>query len=284
MILYKYLSDERIINVFEDGLLRFTPPEFFNDPFESLPNVMGAFSKELVDTLFMSVLNDSTYKWLTENVSEDSKASIERLKKIFSNGDKSIKEMYEAFRGTKVNDFSKFMKSHWNKQLGILSLSEENDNLTMWSHYANDHKGFLIGFDSNSFITQSDQILNKPKKVRYTNNRPQINLFELEESRKERTHKWSESFLYTKSKDWAYENEWRQVNKLEKSDTVKPLTPKEDLHLFKINMEAIDSIVLGCRTSPENEEKIKEYCENMSIDLFKMKTSKTCYSLERIKI
>ncbi len=284
MLLYKYLSDERVINVFEEGLIRFTPPEFFNDPFESLPNVMGAFSKELVDSLFMGVLNDSTYKWLTQNISEDNKSSLERLKNILNKGDESIKEMYEAFRGTKEKDFSEFMKSYWNKQLGILSLSEEYDNLTMWSHYANDHKGFLLGFDSNLSITENEQILNKPRKIRYTNNRPQINLFELEESRKERTHKWSEAFLYTKSKDWAYENEWRQVNKLDKTDTMKKLNEKEDVHLFKINQKAINCVVLGCRTSPENEQLIKEFCDLLKISLFKMKTSKTCYSLERIKL
>jgi len=284
MLLYKYLSDERIFNVFEEGLIRFTPPEFFNDPFESLPNVMGVFSKELVDVFFGSVLNDSSYKLLTQDLSEDNKCTLERYKKIISKGEKSIKEMYDAFRGSKEKDFSEFMKSHWSNQLGVLSLSEEYDNLTMWSHYANDHKGFLLGFDSESLITKKEQILNKPRKIRYTNNRPQINLFELEESREERNYKWSDSFLYTKSKDWAYENEWRQVNKLDKADTVKKLNEKENIHLFKINKDAINCVILGCRISIENEGRIKKYCYNLPIRLFKLKTSKTRYSLERIKL
>ncbi|EPJ44297.1 MAG: hypothetical protein OFPII_35920 [Osedax symbiont Rs1] len=30
---------------------------------------------------------------------------------------------------------------------GILSMTERIDNLLMWSHYADSHTGFVIGFD-----------------------------------------------------------------------------------------------------------------------------------------
>ena len=32
------------------------------------------------------------------------------------------------------------------KDLGVLSLSERFDSILMWSHYANHHKGFCLGF------------------------------------------------------------------------------------------------------------------------------------------
>ncbi|EQM49643.1 hypothetical protein D051_4091 [Vibrio parahaemolyticus VPCR-2010] len=31
---------------------------------------------------------------------------------------------------------------------GYLSLSKTNKNILMWSHYAQNHEGFVLGFDS----------------------------------------------------------------------------------------------------------------------------------------
>ena len=35
--LYKYYSNESWKNVFGDWTIRFTPPKYFNDPFECMP-------------------------------------------------------------------------------------------------------------------------------------------------------------------------------------------------------------------------------------------------------
>jgi hypothetical protein len=54
-----------------------------------------------------------------------------------------------------------------------LSLTENNNNLLMWSHYAENHKGFVIEFNTNSkmFIDHDKSLF---KKVKYTTKRPSL--------------------------------------------------------------------------------------------------------------
>ncbi len=40
----------------------------------------------------------------------------------------------------------KMMMNAINDTIGILCFTEKNDNLLMWSHYANSHKGFVLEF------------------------------------------------------------------------------------------------------------------------------------------
>lgn len=43
-----------------------------------------------------------------------------------------------------------------NRVIGILSLTSKNDNLLMWVHYANSHKGFVVEFNiENVFFNQT---------------------------------------------------------------------------------------------------------------------------------
>ncbi len=44
----------------------------------------------------------------------------------------------------------------WNSIIGLLSLSSVPDNILMWSHYSNNHTGFVIGLDTNSLFHDYD--------------------------------------------------------------------------------------------------------------------------------
>ena len=149
----------------------------------------------------------------------------------------------------------------------------------MWAHYAEDHKGFVVGFKSDELITEKSQILIKPRKVLYTCNRPKMNFFDLEETQEERKLKWIRNFYYTKSKDWAYEDEWRQVNNLKTVD----LIVKEN-YLYKINKDSIDCILIGCKMEDDNKIKIKNYAEDLRVNVYQMEINKSMYCLDKIKI
>lgn len=43
------------------------------------------------------------------------------------------------------------------EQMGICSLSQTRKNQLMWSHYADEHKGFCIGFDGTKLKSRSNQ-------------------------------------------------------------------------------------------------------------------------------
>jgi hypothetical protein len=65
------------------------------------------------------------------------------------------------------------------KKSGIFSLSKEENNVLMWSHYADNHKGFSLGFAlSNTFTeyNESNVILGTDE-VYYAENNPFVDHF-----------------------------------------------------------------------------------------------------------
>jgi hypothetical protein len=86
-----------------------------------------------------------------------------------------------------------------NCDFGIFSLSEYNDNILMWSHYGDEHKGVCIGYDKKMFLDTESCI-----QVRYKKTIP---IFDAK-----RNYRYPEFERY-KYKFWAwnYEKEWRYL-------------------------------------------------------------------------
>jgi len=91
------------------------------------------------------------------------------------------------------------------KQKGVLSLSEINNNILMWSHYSGSHTGFCIEFER----TDSNELGNWEHcaPVNYDENLPTFMPVELAD------RKTVTKILITKSDLWAYEKEWRIIAK-----------------------------------------------------------------------
>lgn len=84
----------------------------------------------------------------------------------------------------------------------ILSLTQRNDNILMWSHYANNFSGICIGFAEDKTFAQTTEIEYSSKTYQVDQN------ISLEENARK-------SLLF-KNLDWKYEQEKRIV--LEQSD------------------------------------------------------------------
>lgn len=285
MLLYKYLPIDRK-SVLENGLIRFTQPSCFNDPFEALPNVEQFLSGELVSVLFKYLLNDELFNALVENIRNKNKInSLRELRNSLLS--KNSDELNTFFKRLTIGDASEnpteSMKEFWNNQVGILSLSEEDDNLTMWSHYSNKHEGFIIGFNPEKNITDNKKCMIKLRKVSYSCLRPSLILFEFGKDKKTMHRQWINDFLFTKSIHWSYENEWRQVNYLKTAD-FKPEKEEDDNYLFKYNRDSIEEMIFGCNIKPENKKEIMEIVKDWNIAIFEMKTNIKQYYLDKIRI
>jgi len=100
------------------------------------------------------------------------------------------------------------------KNFGVSCFSEVNDNLLMWSHYANSAKGFCLEFDTRF------EPFNKIFKVAYNDELPELDAMEIissEDYSENRVSETSKLWL-TKSIDWKYEQEWRIIH--QKKDTI----------------------------------------------------------------
>jgi hypothetical protein len=284
MLLYKYLPFERK-SILETGLIRFTQPNCFNDPFEALPNVEQFFSTEFVSGLFRGLAKNDLFEKIIEG--QNNKETIEILKSLRSSfitlNSIEQKKFYNRLTiGDSTENPTTSMKTYWNEQVGILSLSEDYDNLTMWSHYTKDHEGFVLGFNPKKNITEIEKCMIRLKKVTYSLTRPTLTLFELGKDKETRNKQWINDFLFTKSKDWEYEYEWRQVNYLKRADEIKK--SENTIYLFKYNIDSVEEVCLGCNMKPENKNEIVLLLKDWNIAIFEMKLNSTKYNLDKIRI
>lgn len=118
---------------------------------------------------------------------------------------------------------------------GIFSVTPVNNNILMWSHYANSHKGFCIGFDSLKLFEH----LGGGGPVSYPKEFPII-------SPVENRDKQYEDQVMTKSVHWGYEAEYRLT------------TFKTTNQNIEIPKEAISEVIFGARMSPTHKDEIKK--------------------------
>jgi hypothetical protein len=126
---------------------------------------------------------------------------------------------------------------------GILSLTDRPESLVMWSHYADSHRGFALGFDPlHPFFQNLETGLGGVKKVRYSEKRPRIKPFA---SSDDPDH---DPVFYTKNKEWAYESEWRLLKWLAAADDWR-VNPNscEIVHLYNVPVEAVTEVIIGAK-------------------------------------
>lgn len=249
-ILYKYLHPDRI-DILIDGLARYTPLGAFNDPFEGRPSI-----GELAPP-------DKTIALLRESLPEEAKKAYDKLdpevrrlfpydaymriiQQLATMKEPEMVRAITALVPTVVN----MLHQKVDETIGVLSLSEARDSLLMWSHYAESHTGFLLGFDTahayfNARLGPSDE-LRHLRRVQYRDARPGGAMTDLE---------GVELFL-VKSIHWSYEREWRVLRVPQDADLVKPRTGTHPIHLFRLPLDSIREIVIGARTSRETRDAL----------------------------
>lgn len=117
---------------------------------------------------------------------------------------------------------------------GVYCTSAKNDSLLMWSHYGESHAGLCF-----EFSTTNNDFFSHAKEIHYDSTYPVVKLFFEKEDQ-------SKKVYLTKSDHWKYEEEWR-------------LFSKEPGHL-NIPSNALVSIILGCKMSKQNRDKVLDIC------------------------
>jgi Protein of unknown function (DUF2971) len=92
-------------------------------------------------------------------------------------------------------------KNKMSANYGLLCFSERWDNPVLWSHYADKHRGICLGFEIDEQRLQAISYVNKRPTLRIPPN--------LEDANK---------LLFTKYRDWKYEEEWRSWIKIDERD------------------------------------------------------------------
>lgn len=155
--LFKYFEPART-DVIKNGCIRLTQPHDFNDPFEFKPVISTVATQEEFNDVFEKTIDEKIEEELSkiphELAKQISKKDLEATicQILTDNQDK-----LDAHLVNSAKQVSNIYNEKSNELIGVLCLTEKKDNLLMWSHYANSHKGFCIKFDaSHEFLIKRE--------------------------------------------------------------------------------------------------------------------------------
>ncbi|MGY4002709.1 DUF2971 domain-containing protein [Aeromonas sanarellii] len=148
---------------------------------------------------------------------------------------------------------------------GVISFSETQRNLLMWAHYADDHKGLCIGYETNEVLFHDTKERlkhhSKLQKVKY--NSVRHDLFEEMWNIKEPDllhHYIIYNVMLTKGDSWIYEKEHRYIIPTGQADYIK-LKKSDLINDKKLNIAITKMIELNvikeCQNNKEDDEYLK---------------------------
>ncbi|MCG8575554.1 MAG: DUF2971 domain-containing protein, partial [Flavobacteriales bacterium] len=145
-IIYKYRNWDDTYNrdlLFKKELY-FASSSQFNDPFDC--NIPFIYKKEEFEPANIFLKHYNVLRQTHPNLSD---TEIHEL--VYENH-KNKSWQDESFREKVIQENNRDVENSF----GILSLTSDEKNFLMWSHYTNSHTGFCVGFDSKKLHSLCD--------------------------------------------------------------------------------------------------------------------------------
>ena len=259
MILYKYADNKCAnksgIDILRSLRLKVTPPAEFIDPFEFAPRVPDDLSRSGAEQILQ---NPKVLRGAYDLLKSSGKftGSFEEFHQPEQDGT-LVQKMVQWYPQATAN-FWRLHREQISKEYGVLCLAEEPDNILMWSHYADGHKGFVVGFNTDYPPFKREPLW----KVVYQAERVKMDLT-LRPGGPEHLES-TKAVIRTKSLGWKYENEWRLVYRLSAADHEQ--IEGHTCYFFKIPPTAIVRVILGCYCTEETEREVKAALANNSLN------------------
>lgn len=249
MLLYKYLplswsedlsEQEERLNYsrclcIKDNTFWFSTPKMLNDPYDCKPSFKKIRRPDDMRRVLQDLNEEETKFVLKHYPTCKTKDEIIEHHQMFSN----LRATWSGATSRQLSEYlfqtlATIIVNAKIQNVGILSLTTDYANCLMWSHYAKNHQGVCVEIE----IPEKTKGLNK---VVYTENQPSLMIYE---GNHERYGRLTDIF-YTKSKNWAYEKEWRIVAATGNEVKSVPET-------------SITRIIYGLNTSETTKRKIAE--------------------------
>lgn len=253
--LYKYRTfSARALRMLANNELYFASSDAFNDPFDCRARKEFEFKDR----------NELITKMAPLEVSHQSitiKKAVSYLEEVTASPQTTenyIKKKSEHFQQVVMQSF------------GICSFSEIPDNILMWSHYSDGHKGFCIEFSRSD-----ENMLNWAKPVDYPANDEFPFIDYWKGKQKEQIEEFKKIIL-TKSKHWYYEKEWRIVDGLGYVDA----NYQGHTETYQDNM--LSGIIFGERMSKMDRKTIKDILEKKPVVFYEAEKVKNRFQIRII--
>lgn len=168
------------------GEIYFAAPTSFNDPFDLRPTLSVEAAAEQQ--------RGHAVKLSRKRYPDRSEAEHEQF------ADDLLNDVYHPDHIEGVRRFMEEGIVRTLSKVGLFCVSESRDNLLMWAHYANEHKGVCLVFDG------LHEQMAEAQKVQYSDLRIPVNLIT------DHPDTMVDKALLTKSSQWKYEEEWRLID------------------------------------------------------------------------
>jgi len=216
----------------------FSNPQDFNDPFDCDINMrIQDSTQSQIQTYF-----DNHLKKLFQ---------IRELENI--NTQNITREQFELL----INKAAKRVT----QSKGLACFMSSCDNLLMWAHYADSHKGVCLKFD----ILEDTNLFSPAKKVEYSRAYPEYVYL---------TNKndFVNQMFFTKSLEWTYEGE------------VRVLKDKKGNYVF--NPNSLKEVIFGCKMSEDDKKTLTKIIRTYypGCQLKQAKKNDNNFSLDFIEI
>lgn len=256
---YRKISDNTPIdeNLHVDALknqkVYLNHPYDFNDPYDSAFNIdIERFKEKNAEILEKKIKEEIVNHLLRQR---GINPNIVNNKEIMYDDINIDKNMINTLLD---NNSEVFYNAYFKKiiQFRVSCFSKTPYSILMWSHYANDHKGFCISYNTS-------KIKEKIKKELYPVFYQDILIPLIKTEKNLNTGKINSLLKY---KDWKYEKEWRLILN-EEFVSLKP-----------------SKIYLGVKFNENNLDYFKDIASKLKCKLYKMHINYSKYKLEETEI
>ncbi len=244
------------IRIFTNNELFFSPFKSFNDPFDCRAYFQineRSDSSELIETISSDLIDKMFERHpIGKILKEETKKII--LAKF--TGAVNIRKEIEHYLKSEPDTYQKFINEKLNEEYGVCSLSNRNNSILMYSHYADCHRGFCLRFRTDhEFFKYSFP-------VEYKNKYPIIDINSIEPLK----------IFYRKSKEWDYEEEYRLIS-------------FDGPGRFNYPPELLNGIVFGCNMQQSDKQLILKWIiDKPQIELFEARPKLKEYALDIVPI
>ncbi|MEO6851838.1 MAG: DUF2971 domain-containing protein [Mucilaginibacter sp.] len=210
---FKYINlHDGLEYVLKTNTFKFTDPVEFNDPFDC--------NEKMIEV----VISPQIEKQLLLEAGDKHGVPRRQIRKQFSKlGDSS---QYQSALKQKKKDFK------------VSCSSEIADDVLMWSHYADKHKGICVGFDLNlicpDYVLYPVNYINEVQKIDGMANTPYVFYY----------------WVTFKAHRWSYEREIRAVSKNGKS-------------IIEYPKQAVREVIFGCNVKSSEVDATRRALKKM---------------------
>lgn len=267
---------------FEADTVWLSSPSEYNDPYDcAMTAQMGEISQAITEKHFDRLIaNPNVEEYFTVEELNSVRCSkedpviqlilkgLEKDEILSSDKRSRAKAIFKDFSNKNQREILRAINNNNQRHMKVCSFSTINDSVVMWSHYANNHKGFCIEYNLET-LPPEDKTWKYLCPVIYTDN-----LFDASKHLLEFVYNKSTINLLGilaalhKSTEWKYEKEWRLV---------LPEINPDSGRSYK--MPSPTAVYLGARISNDAKCKIIETASKKGIKVYKMRLSESKFKM-----